>query len=403
MLFSLQVFFLRIYMTIFKGVTAILPVKWPKMFEGSDSSLELCRYMAAQGHSKIFIVTDAMLNKLGLIDKMKAELEQLGLPYSVYDGVEPDPTVDQIEAGYQALAADGCDAILAVGGGSSIDAAKMIGARAKNNKPVVKMAGLFRVFRGILPLYAVPTTAGTGSEVTIAAVVSDPQQQRKLPVMDLKLMPTAGALDGNLMTGLPAPITSATGMDALTHAVEAYISRNAMKKTDPHALEAVRLIMENLETAVSDGGNLEARQNMARASHVAGIAFTQAGVGYVHAIAHNFGALYHVPHGLANAIVMPYVLDYSKTKCAARLADLARVSHTGPANGTDEQLADAFIARIRSMNEKFGVPAKLDKLRSEDIDRIASAALAEARFTYAVPRYLDHQSCKQLVSRMLVA
>ena len=273
----------------------------------------------------------------------------------------------------------------------------------KNNKPVVKMAGLFRVFWGILPLYAVPTTAGTGSEVTIAAVVSDPEQQRKLPVMDLKLMPTAAALDGALMTGLPPHITAATGMDALTHAVESYISRNAMKKTDPHALEAVRLIMDNLETAVADGGNLQARQNMARASHVAGIAFTQAGVGYVHAIAHNFGALYHVPHGLANAIVMPHVLDYSKSHCAHRLADLARASKTGPANASDAQLADAFIARIRAMNETFGIPSQLDKLRAEDLDRIASAALSEARFTYAVPRYLDHQSCKALVGQMLVA
>lgn len=403
MLFSLQVFFLRIYMTIFKAVTAILPVKWPKMFEGTDSSLELCRYMAQQGHKKIFIVTDAVLNQLGLLDKMKAELDQLGLPYEVFDGVEPDPTVAQIEAGYQALAKAGCDAILTVGGGSSIDAAKMIGARAKNNKPVVKMAGLFRVFWGILPLYAVPTTAGTGSEVTIAAVVSDPEQQRKLPVMDLKLMPTAAALDGALMTGLPPHITAATGMDALTHAVESYISRNAMKKTDPHALEAVRLIMDNLETAVADGSNLQARQNMARASHVAGIAFTQAGVGYVHAIAHNFGALYHVPHGLANAIVMPHVLDYSKSHCAHRLADLARASKTGPADASDAQLADAFITRIRAMNETFGIPSQLDKLRAEDLDRIASAALSEARFTYAVPRYLDHQSCKALVGQMLVA
>lgn len=403
MLFSLQVFFLRAYMIIFKAVTAILPVKWPTMFEGSDSSLELCRYMAQQGHKKIFIVTDAVLNKLGLLDKMKAELDQLGLPYVVYDGVEPDPTVDQIEAGYQELASAGCDAILAVGGGSSIDAAKMIGARAKNNKPVVKMAGLFRVFWGILPLYAVPTTAGTGSEVTIAAVVSDPEQQRKLPVMDLKLMPVAAALDGALMTGLPPHITSATGMDALTHAVESYISRNAMKKTDPHALEAVRLIMGNLETAVADGTNLEARQNMARASHVAGIAFTQAGVGYVHAIAHNFGALYHVPHGLANAIVMPHVLDFSKSHCADRLADLARVSNIGPKDGSDEQLADAFIARIRAMNEAFGIPNQLDKLRRADLDRIATAALSEARFTYAVPRYMTHQNCKDLVGRMLVA
>ena len=403
MLFGLQVLFLRIYMIIFKAVTAILPFKWPQTFEGADSSLELCRHMAQQGHKKVLIVTDEVLAQFGLLDKMKSELDELNVEYVVYDGVKPDPTVAQIEAGYELLASNGCDAILAVGGGSSIDAAKIIGARAKNNKPVLKMTGLFRVFWGILPLYAVPTTAGTGAEVTIAAVISDPEQQRKLPAMDTKLMPTAAALDSALMVGLPAHITAATGMDALTHAVEAYISRNAMKKTDGHAIEATRLIMNNLTTAVNDGSNLEARQNMARASHIAGIAFTQAGVGYVHAIAHNFGALYHTPHGLANAIVMPYVLEYSKPNCASRLADLARACEIGPAGASDEQLADAFIEKIREMNRSFDIPSQLKDLRQDDIDRIAVAALSEARFTYAVPRYMDKSACADLVRQMLVA
>lgn len=399
--FMLEIVFLRIYMIVFKAVTAILPFKWPQTFEGAGSSLELCGHIAKQGHKKVLIVTDAMLVKLGLLEKMQAELDSLGIEHWVYDGVEPNPTVDQIEAGFSVLSQHGCDAILAVGGGSSIDAAKMIGARAKNNKPVVKMAGLFRVFGGMLPLYAVPTTAGTGSEVTIAAVVSDPSQQRKLPVMDLKLMPTAAALDSTLMVGLPAPITAATGMDALTHAVESYISRNALKRTDEKAIEATQLIMRYLETAVEDGSNLEARQNMARASHLAGIAFTQAGVGYVHAIAHNFGALYHTPHGLANAIVMPHVLDFSKPNCAARLAALARACDIGPAGGSDAELADAFIARIRAMNEKFNIPSTLKDLRTEHVGQIAKAALSEARFTYAVPRYMDKSTCEQLVRQML--
>jgi alcohol dehydrogenase len=266
------------------------------------------------------------------------------------------------------------------------------------------MAGLFKIhFSGTLPLYAVPTTAGTGSEVTIAAVVSDPEQQRKLPLMDLKLMPIAAALDGELMTGLPAHITASTGMDALTHAVEAYISRNALKRTDMQAIEATQLIMANLATAVTNGSNIAARQAMAKASNLAGMAFTQAGVGYVHAIAHNFGALYHTPHGLANAIVMPYVLDYSKSKCANRLADLAKACNIGSAGGSDEQLAEAFINRIREMRQKFDIPDKLAALQQKDISQIASAALEEARFTYAVPRYMDKATCEGLISQMLVA
>lgn len=402
-MFTIKVFFLRIYMAIFKVVTMILPFKWPKTFEGNGSSLELCRHIAAEGHKKILVVTDSMLVKLGLIEPMQAELEKAGIDVFIYDGVQPDPTVDQIEAGYEVLKANGCDGILAIGGGSSIDAAKVIGARAKNNKPIRKMTGLFRVYRGMLSLYAVPTTAGTGSEVTIAAVVSDPEAQRKLPIMDLKVMPTACALDGSIMTGLPAPITAATGMDALTHAVEAYVSRNAFKATDEMAIEATQLIMQNLSTAFSDGANVAARQAMARASNLAGKAFTQAGVGYVHAIAHNFGALYHTPHGLANAIVMPYVLEYSKPNCAGRLAELAKACNIGDANGSDEQLADAFINKIREMKVEFNIPEQLEALKRADIPQIAKAALQEARFTYAVPRYMDQERCEQLVGQMLMA
>ncbi len=403
-MFLLEVAFLRIYMFIFKWVTAILPFKWPLTFEGTDSSLELCRHIAKDGHKTVLIVTDAMLVKLGLLDKMRAELDQLGIEHWTFDGVEPNPTVDQIEAGLKVLQQHGCQAILAVGGGSSIDAAKVIGARAKTSKAIVKMDGLFKIFfTGMLPLYAVPTTAGTGSEVTIAAVVSDPANRRKFAIMDLRLMPTAAALDGGLMAGLPAHITAATGMDALTHAVEAYVSRNALGRTDEKAVEATQLIMLNLERAVADGSDLEAREHMARASHLAGIAFTQAGVGYVHAIAHKFGALYHTPHGLANAIVMPHVLEFSKPNCADRLADLARACNIGPAQGSDIELADAFIARIREMNQRFDIPQQLKDLRAEDISEIAQSARSEARFTYAVPRYMTHADCEQVIRQMLPA
>ena len=402
-MFALKVLCLRIYMIIFKGMTVILPLKWPKIFEGAGSSIELCRHIANEGHKKILLVTDSMLVKLGLLNAMQGELEKQGVTVVIYDGVMPDPTIAQIEAGVSVLKDNHCKAILAVGGGSSIDAAKVIAARGKSDKSIIKMAGLFKVyFSGTLPLYAVPTTAGTGSEVTIVAVVSDPEQKRKLPIMDLKLMPIAAALDAELMTGLPAHITASTGMDALTHAVESYISRNALKRTDVHSIEATQLIMANLVTAVTDGSNVTARQAMAKASNLAGMAFTQAGVGYVHAIAHNFGALYHTPHGLANAIVMPYILDYSKSNCAGRLADLAKACNIGPADGNDEQLAEAFINHIRELQQKFDIPKKLAALQRKDIPQIAAAALKEARFTYAVPRYMDKTTCENLIGQMLL-
>lgn len=397
--FSIQVMFYRALMLVLKLAAWILPFREPQVFAGPGSSRELCHAIAQAGHKNLLIVTDAMLVQISLIKRFTDALDELGVAYTIYDGVKPDPSIEQIEAGLEVLNQSGCSAILAVGGGSSIDAAKIIAARATNHKPIAKMEGLFKVYRSILPLYAVPTTAGTGSEVTVAAVVSNHAEQRKMAIMDLKLVPQMTALDGELMTGLPAPITAATGMDALTHAVEAYISKNALKATDAKALKATQAIMENLPTAVTDGGNIEARQNMAQAAYDAGVAFTSAGVGYVHAISHNFGARYHTPHGLGNAIVLPYVLDYSKPRCAHRLADLARVSGLG--DGNDSELADRFIARIREMNAQFGIPEKLDALQAADIPAITTAALKEAHFTYAVPHYLDSAGCERLVRQML--
>jgi alcohol dehydrogenase class IV len=353
------------------------------------------------GIHRILIVTDGMLVKIGLLDGILAALEAHGVRTAIYDGVEPDPSIDQIEAGLKAYRRERCQGILAVGGGSSIDAAKIIAARATNDKPVSRMEGFFRIFRAIAPLYAVPTTAGTGSEVTIAAVVSDRKAKKKMSVIDPKLVPQMAALDGALMTGLPPAITAATGMDALTHAVEAYLSANALPETDGYALAATTLIAENLPKAVRKGKDLEARQRMAMASYYAALAFTRAGVGYVHAISHQFGARYHTPHGLGNAIVLPYVLEYSKRSCTRRLAKLAEAAGLRRKGDRGPQLADRFIEHIREMNAEFGIPDSLEALESADIPAIAEAALKEAHFTYAVPRYMDQRACERLVGQMV--
>lgn len=381
--------------------TRLLPFRWPKVFEGEDPALQLCRYIIKQGRKSVFFVSSKTPVRTGLIQPMVDLLEQAGVTVTVYDAIQPDPTVEQIEAAVSVLQQHRCDAVLALGGGSVIDAAKVIAARARCDKPILKMTGMFRVSGGMLPLYVIPTTAGTGAEVTIVAVVTDVAGQRKLPLMDPRLMPRAAALDGALMRGVPPHITAFTGMDALTHAVEAYVSKNAMPHTDRLALEATQLIMANLETAVADGDNLAARQAMARASFLAGKAFTQAGVGYIHAIAHNFGALYHVPHGRANAIVMPHVLDYSLPRCAKRLAQLAAAADIGDDSQSATERARLFVQRIREMNASFGIPQHLDALKAEDIPRIAKAARQEARFTYAVPRYISRRRCEKLIAGML--
>lgn len=400
--FSLKVLFFKVWQFLLKWSTKILTFRTPELFTGPGSALQLCDHIATRtGVTNLMVVTDAMLVKIGLINPLIERLIEKGVKTVVYDGVQPNPTIEQIETGLALLRQNACTAILAIGGGSSIDAAKVIAARATNPHKITWMAGLMRVIFKPMPLYAVPTTAGTGSEVTIAAVVSDPSTTRKFAIMDPKLVPIDAALDGSLMTDLPAPITAATGMDALTHAVEAYISRNWTPATDAEALEATRLIMQNLPEAVKNGGNVQARQNMALASFKAGVAFTTAGVGYVHAIAHNFGAYYHLPHGLANAIVLPRVLDYSKPECTARLAKLAEVSGLKKGGESDSELADAFIARVRALNAEFGIPTQVEKLRASDIPAIADKALSEAYWFYAVPRYMDKPDIEAFLRQML--
>jgi len=398
--FWLEAGIYRTYIFFLKIGTMLLPFRNPQLFQGDGAAGQLCRAVADDGIRKLLLVTDAQLVKIGLVAGIEKQLKAVGIEAVVYDGVLPDPTIEQIETGLEQYQQNKCQAVLAVGGGSSIDAAKVIAARTKNNKPIRKMAGLFRITWGMAPMYAVPTTAGTGAEVTAAAVVSDPEAVVKFALVDPRLIPHKAALDGALMTGLPAPITAATGMDALTHAVEAFISNNAYRMTNTKAIAATRLIMEYLPRAVADGTDLEARHKMAEAAHLAGIAFTKAGVGYVHAISHNLAARYHTPHGLTNAIVMPYVLDYSKSNCTARLAALARHCGIGSAADANAELADRFIARIREMNAEFGIPEHYEALQSDHIPAIATGALKEARFTYAVPRYLDQQRCENLLRKL---
>ncbi len=400
MFFQIDVVLQRLFMQLLKFSTRFLNMRQPELLSGPGSSVQLARCIAERGHQRVLIVSDAVLVQLGLLKAMQSELAERGVDYVVFDGVTPDPTIEQIEAGLQLLIEHQCEAVLAVGGGSPIDAGKMIAVRATNDKSIAQMTGLLRVRKAMLPMYAVPTTAGTGSETTFAAVVTDAQNGVKLPVADPKLVPDMAALDGTLATGLPAPMTAATGMDALTHAVEAYLSGIADASSDELALAATRTIFANLADACgARAQDVDCRQQMALAAFQAGQAISAAGVGYVHAIAHNVGARYHTPHGLANAIIMPLVLDFSRDACVPRLADLARAA--GLSGNSPEQLADAFIAAVRSLNHQFCIPQTLDKLRAEDIPDIVRGAMAEARYTYSVPRYMRAEDCAAILQGLL--
>jgi alcohol dehydrogenase class IV len=376
----------------------------PFILTGAGSSLALCREIANTGARRVMVITDKPLFDLGLVAPACKALADAGVAVEVFHDVVPDPAYEVVLGGVERLKRFRADAVLAIGGGSSIDCAKAILHCHANDAHPARLTGVWLYAlprkRG-LPLYAVPTTAGTGSEVTIVSVVSDVQSRTKRPIIDPKLVPAMVALDPEVMAGLPPHITAATGMDALTHAVEAYVSSLADEQTDVLARAATSTILSQLPAAYANGRDLAARERMAIASSMAGLAFTRAGVGYVHAIAHQLGALYHLPHGLANAIVMPHVLDVSKGHCADRLADLARTSGMAREGATAGELADAFIARIRAMNEAMGIPSKVKELRREDFGVIVRNAFAEAHGTYGVPRYLDKAEARALLEGML--
>lgn len=380
-------------------LSKLLPDRVPVTFVGAGAAAELCEAIAQSGTGKVLLVTDQVLVDLGLVGRITAALDKVGLAHSTYSGVEPDPTTDQVEAGLAQLSREGCDAVLAVGGGSPMDAAKVIAAAASNGGDVGKLEGMFKVRRPPLPIFAIPTTAGTGSEATVAAVVSDPQSHAKKFFVDPKLLPAMAALDPTLMTGLPPHVTAATGMDALTHAVESFIARTANAQTESWAKTAVRLIFANLPTAYANGEDLAARKAMALASFYAGLAFTRTSVGYVHAIAHTFGAFYRTPHGQANAIALPCVLEFSMESATPRLAQLADLLELGGAD--DVAKARAFVASVRQLKEKVGIPETLEALREDDIPRIAQQAVAEAHLNYPVPRYMSQAQCEGLLREML--
>jgi alcohol dehydrogenase class IV len=382
-------------------VTRLLPFPQPTLMVGPGSSARLGEAIAGMGHAKILIVTDAIIVKLGLIDALTAALQAGGTDYVVFDKITPDAPIPLIEQGLEFFKSQGCDAIVAFGGGSSMDAAKVIAVAANNDKPLRELAGYFKGRRSPVPIYAVPTTAGTGSEVTVAAVVSDPERQQKLVIMDLRVVPRMAALDPELMIGLPPAITAATGVDALTHAVESFIGKWTTRYTEGMSLSAVGLIFENLPIAYADGKNLQAREKMALASTYAGLAFTRANVGYVHAIAHQFGGRYHTPHGLANAIMLPHVLDYSLPAVTPQLAQLAVRARLGDEGEDEHTLAEKFIAGVRDLNHRLGIPTTLEALREADIPALAEAACHEALIGYPVPRYMDQETCEAIIRKVL--
>ena len=389
---------------LFKGagkVTRFIPIPQPTLLVGPGASARLGEAVAGFGHRKLLIVTDAVIVKLGLLTGLTDALSEGGAAYAVFDQITPDAPIPLIERGIEFYKEHDCDALIAFGGGSSMDAAKAIAISIANPKPLRDLAGYLKGRHTPVPIYAVPTTAGTGSEVTVAAVISDPERHSKIVIVDPRLVPRMAALDPALMTGLPPHITAATGIDALTHAVEAFVGNWKTPYSDGMALAAVGLIFGNLRTAYSDGKNLAAREKMSLASTYAGLAFTRANVGYVHAIAHQFGGKYHTPHGLANAIMLPHVLKYSAPVITERLAQLAVRARLGRASDNDDTLAQRFLDAVDDLNHALAIPTTQAALKEDDIPALAKAACHEAHTGYPVPRYMTQEQCEGLIRQVL--
>ena len=392
----------RTYQNVMKVATGFLDWTEPQLIKGSGAVKKLPSVIRELGYNNVLVVTDKGLMGLHLLDDMFAELRNNDIAYVVYDGVQPNPTIDNIEEARSLYLGNGCQAIIAFGGGSPMDCAKACGARiARPNTEIPKMRGVLKVLKKIPTLFAVPTTAGTGSEATLAAVVSNPKTHEKNAINDPVLRPKYAVLDPALTLGLPPHITSTTGMDALTHAVEAYIGNSNTADTEEKAKMATKMIFKNLEVAYNDGKNVEARENMLLASYYAGVAFTRAYVGYVHAIAHNLGGMYGIPHGLANAVILPYVLDYFGESAYKRLAELADVAELDCAGKSDEEKAKMFIAEIRRMNKDMNIPEKFEQIKESDISLIADRALKEGNPLYPVPKIMDKEECVALIRQLM--
>ncbi len=373
----------RVFQTGFRAALIFLPYRKPEVL---DSTQDITPVLKEKGLCSVLIVTDSAVRGLGLTKPLELSLESHGIHAAVFDQTVANPTTDIIAQAVQMYQNENCQALIGFGGGSPIDCAKAVGAQiARPNKTLGQMAGILKVHHSIPLLFAVPTTAGTGSETTLAAVVTDSKTRHKYAINDFPLIPGYAVLDPEMTRSLPPHLTATTGMDALTHAIEAYIGRSTTIKTRKWARKAVRIIFSNLEICYKDGNDMRARRNMANAAFLAGNAFTQSYVGYVHAVAHSLGGKYNVPHGEANAILLPYVLESYGSVIHKKLHRLADEAGLTTPDMSHQEAAERFIAEIRAMNQRMGIGTAIPGIQEEDIPMMARHADREANPLYPVP------------------
>ena len=345
----------------------------------------------ARGFKKALVCSDPDLVKFGVTAKVTDLLDKAGLAYELYSNIKPNPTIENIQQGVKALHDAGADYMIAIGGGSSMDTAKAVGIIDKNPEfaDVRSLEGVAPTKNPCTPIFAVPTTAGTAAEVTINYVITDVEKDRKMVCVDVHDIPVVAFVDPDMMSSMPKGLTAATGMDALTHAVEAYIGNSTTPGTRKNALDAVQLIFENLDRAYTNGSDKEARKNMLRASYFAGCAFTKSYVGYVHAVAHTLGGQYNVPHGLANAVLLPFVLESYGDTIHSKLARLALTAGVADSSTPEKEAAHAFIQAVKDMKKRFNIGDTIPEIKEEDIPKLAHYADKEGNPLYPVPVLMD--------------
>ncbi|MDD7740988.1 MAG: iron-containing alcohol dehydrogenase [Fusicatenibacter sp.] len=387
---TIRKIYCRTFQKAFKLALPFLPYRNPEVV-GSVKALP--EILLKKKCDRVLIVTDQGIRNLGLTERLEQALKENGIAYAVYDKTVANPTTVNVKEAEDLWYQEGCKAVIGFGGGSSMDCAKAVAARiAKPHQSLAQMKGILKVHKKLPLLIAIPTTAGTGSETTLAAVITDAGTRHKYAINDFPLIPRYAVLDPKVTLSLPPFITATTGMDALTHAVEAYIGNSTTAGTRKNALDAVKLIFENLDRAYNDGSDKEARKNMLRASYFAGCAFTKSYVGYVHAVAHTLGGQYNVPHGLANAILLPFVLEEYGDVINGKLARLAQAAGVATKETPEKEAAQAFIQAIKDMKKRFGIGDTVSEIREEDIPKLARYADKEGNPLYPVPVLMDaHQ------------
>ena len=380
---TIKKIYCRTFQTVFRIAIPLLPYRKPKRLNGADDVLALLKKKQI---NSVMLITDESIRSYGITSELEHKLAKGRIKLSVYDKTVANPTTKNVEDARLLYLSNNCKALIGFGGGSSIDCAKAVGARiARPDKPLSKMEGILKVHKKLPLLIAIPTTAGTGSETTLASVITDADTRHKYPINDFPLIPKYAVLDPEVTRNLPPSLTATTGMDALTHAVEAYIGRSTTAGTRKDSIKAVQLIFKYIYAAYTDGNNMTARKNMLYAAYLAGSAFTKSYVGYVHAVAHSLGGKYNTPHGLANAVLLPYVLEAYGSSIWHKLHTLAVSAGLASENDTMEEGAKKFIDAIKELQVKLGIGNRIKGIVKEDVKELAKTAEKEGNPLYPVP------------------